>query len=184
MALPKTTHDRIKDNASTYCKDEALGSREDCSYCMQDYIAGATAENERAQTGIDLLKSMVLEFGGAAEVSDKDYDKNLIKKCKAFLQQWNAGKDIAFKGSIFTEPVPGIALGRISPEARELLDTIMEQWEAHYKTVKTDTYEPTFYGFAYWLVRWSGLIKPMPKNEPMPEGCPYCGSPECTSDHK
>ena len=120
---------------------------------------------------------------------------------KTALQQWNAGKEgeakklhsgnkhqwqddwdmdeqgelneeTKFEGSVITEPVPGIALGCISPEARDLLDTIMEKWEDHYKTVKTDTYEPTHYGFAYWLVRWSGLIQPAAITD---RPCPHCG---------
>lgn len=57
------------------------------------YIAGATAEHDRAQRGIDLLQKMVNEFIGAAEMSDKDYDKQLIKKAKAFLEQWK-GKEV------------------------------------------------------------------------------------------
>jgi hypothetical protein len=68
-----------------------------------------------------------------------------------------------FKGSNFITPAPGIMIGCISPEARDLLDTIMEHWEKHYTELKTmhgDKYEPSFYGFAYWLVRWSGLIQP------------------------
>lgn len=75
----------------------------------------------------------------------------------------NAFKPIQeFKGSELSEPATGIILGCISPEARDLLDTIMEHWEkyyADYKQLKNNT-EPTFYGFAYWLVRWSGLIQP------------------------
>lgn len=114
--------------------------------------------------------------------------KEDVIKGRETLQQWNAGKETKFEGSVISEPAPGISLGCISPEARDLLDTIMEQWEKHYRSMKEmhgDAMpETTFYGFAYWLVRWSGLIRPMPKNESMPDGCPYCGSPECTSDHK
>lgn len=50
----------------------------------------------------------------------------------------------------------------ISPEAKDLLDAIMEAWEEHYEEVKkrNPVYTPSYYSFAYWLVRWSGLIKP------------------------
>lgn len=72
-----------------------------------------------------------------------------------------------FKGSEFSEPAPGITLGCISPEARDLLDTIMEEWGKHYDSFKHNislangnTTEPSIYMFAYWLVRWSGLIQP------------------------
>jgi hypothetical protein len=72
-----------------------------------------------------------------------------------------------YQGSSFTEPATGIVLGCISPEARKLHDTIMEHWEEHYKDLKDmhgNAYEPTIYGFAYWLVRWSNLIQPINNN--------------------
>jgi len=55
-----------------------------------------------------------------------------------------------------------ITLGCITPEARDLLDTIMEKWEKHYASMKESNpnHEPSYYGFAYWLVRWSGLVQP------------------------
>ena len=66
------------------------------------------------------------------------------------------------EGSEFRR-IGNITLGCITPEARELLDTIMEHWESHYAALKKmhgQDYEPSFYGFAYWLVRWSGLVEP------------------------
>ncbi len=55
-----------------------------------------------------------------------------------------------------------VAIGCISTEARDLLDTIMDQWEQHIDQIHKHTpdYEPTPYGMAYWLTRWSGLIQP------------------------
>ena len=49
----------------------------------------------------------------------------------------------------------------ISQEAKELLQKIMEEWSIHVEQTKdlTPQYEESIYGFAYWLVRWSGLIK-------------------------
>lgn len=66
-----------------------------------------------------------------------------------------------FAGSVFSQPAPGITLGCISPEANELLDTIMKAWDECYPELqKTAPHaETTFYGFAYWLVRWSGLVQ-------------------------
>jgi hypothetical protein len=55
-----------------------------------------------------------------------------------------------------------VTLGCISPEARDLLDKIMGEWEIHLAEMKKqqgENYEPSYYGFAYWLVRWSGLIR-------------------------
>lgn len=66
-----------------------------------------------------------------------------------------------YKSSEFTKVTENITLGCITPEARELLDVIMEKWEDHYKNLKENyNHEPSFYGFAYWLVRWSNLIQP------------------------
>ena len=55
-----------------------------------------------------------------------------------------------------------VTIGCISPDARDLLDTIMEHWEKHYSDLKEmfPDKAPDYYGFAYWLVRWSGLIQP------------------------
>jgi len=57
----------------------------------------------------------------------------------------------------------GITIGCITPEARDLLQNIMDEWEKHLKELKKvhgKNYEPEYYGFAYWLVRWSGLVQP------------------------
>jgi hypothetical protein len=78
-----------------------------------------------------------------------------------------------YEGSVFNSPIEGVTLGCISPEARDLLDTIMEQWEKHYEGIKLnitmatsgEQTEPSIYMFAYWLVRWSGLIQPVSQNE-------------------
>lgn len=56
-----------------------------------------------------------------------------------------------------------VTLSCISPEARELLDAIMEAWDTHYahhQEFHKGKHTPDYYGFAYWLVRWSGLIQP------------------------
>lgn len=86
-----------------------------------------------------------------------------IKALKGEVAEVKSG----FTSSVFSEPAEGIMLGCISPEARELLDTIMASWEPHYEELKknNENYEPSFYGFAYWLVRWSGLIQPEPPTQ-------------------
>lgn len=56
-----------------------------------------------------------------------------------------------------------VTVGCISPEARDLLDGIMDEWREHWKNLPAD-HRPRnpddVNGFAYWLVRWSGLIQP------------------------
>lgn len=89
--------------------------------------------------------------------------KEFIKKTPCTSPAAEQPHDGDFQGSVFSQPSPGVTLGCISPEARDLLDTIMAAWESHFKGLKEthgDHYDPTFYGFAYWLVRWSGLIQP------------------------
>ncbi len=70
------------------------------------------------------------------------------------------------KGSTFKRVGP-ITLGCISTEARDLLDVIMEDWEKHnMKRLKLfPGKRASIYGFAYWLVRWSGLVRPSDKTE-------------------
>lgn len=56
-----------------------------------------------------------------------------------------------------------VALCCISPEARDLLGRIMDEWREHWKVLPEDHRVPDpddVYGFAYWLVRWSGLVQP------------------------
>ena len=66
-------------------------------------------------------------------------------------------------------PIEGtnIILSCITPEARDLLDRIMSAWVEHetgmteYAKQRGVHYgEISHYGFAYWLVRYSGLIEP------------------------
>ena len=61
-----------------------------------------------------------------------------------------------------------VTIGCISPEARDLLDIIMNEWEKHNKErLKLfPRKRASIYGFAYWLVRWSGLIQPA-SNKPV-----------------
>ena len=68
-----------------------------------------------------------------------------------------------YKGSRFVK-TKNITIGCISSEARDLLTTIMDEWEKHLeelKKMKGKKYKPSYYGFAYWLVRWSGLVRPI-----------------------
>jgi len=68
-----------------------------------------------------------------------------------------------YKGSNFVHVGRGITLGCITPEARELLDTIVEAHKKHYdsmieKVLECETPDDA-YGAFYWLVRWSGLVQ-------------------------
>ena len=62
--------------------------------------------------------------------------------------------------------IPGTAISVccMNPEYRDCLDRAMEEWKKHRKTlpkkINGKRYEPGIYGFAYWLIRWSGLVKP------------------------
>jgi hypothetical protein len=71
-------------------------------------------------------------------------------------------KKKSFCGSENKRITSNITLSGISPEARTLLNKILEEWEKH----KTELHKlfphqrETVYGFAYWLIRYSGLVKP------------------------
>lgn len=68
------------------------------------------------------------------------------------------------EGTEMKKVAPGVALTCISPAARNLLDTIMEEYKKHYadlKEVNPDAVTPDqVYGPFYWLCRYSGLIQP------------------------
>ena len=66
-----------------------------------------------------------------------------------------------YEGS-YTTHVGPIAIACISEDARALIDKIMAEWEPFERQLR-ETWpdkEITFYQFAYWLVRHSGLIQP------------------------
>ena len=65
------------------------------------------------------------------------------------------------EGSQTRHVTPRIVITTMSPEARELLDTIMEAWAGEEQAYRASNpgREPSIYGFAYWLCRYSGLIQ-------------------------
>lgn len=67
--------------------------------------------------------------------------------------------DAAFAGSRVMETGP-VSIACMSPEARDLLDTIMDAYRKHYNA-ETHTASPDdVYQFTYWLCRYSGLVRP------------------------
>lgn len=84
-----------------------------------------------------------------------------------------SSKDNLGPGTSVSEPIPGVMLACISPEAEGLLDRTMEAWKTHKAklpetiTVGSETWNPreSVYGFAYWLIRWSGLVKPADRSK-------------------
>jgi hypothetical protein len=62
-----------------------------------------------------------------------------------------------------------ISIGCITPEARGLLERIMDKWKAlqYHDFSKPNDPEGSHYAFAYWLVRYSGLIQPTSQSEPI-----------------
>lgn len=71
---------------------------------------------------------------------------------------------MSYQGTVINRVNKQIAIGCISPEARDLLDRTMEEWKKHKKqlpkTLMGKRYRPGVYSFAYWLIRWSGLVQP------------------------
>jgi hypothetical protein len=58
----------------------------------------------------------------------------------------------------------------MAPEARSLLDQAMTGWaeqkKALPKTLGGKRYRPSIYSFAYWLIRYSGLVHPAGRTIP------------------
>lgn len=101
-----TTQERIKADAEAYAEKENSAYVND----YNGYIAGATAEHDRAQVVVDALEAVKRTLNWVENSDELD----IIRKA---LEQWKSGKG------------------------------------------KEET-------------------------KPEPEGCPYCGSATCTSDHK
>jgi len=67
---------------------------------------------------------------------------------------------MTFKGSSFKHLQKDgvrITLGCITPEARDLLDRLCEEYE---RTRGKSIHDTDGYSALYWAVRWSGLIEP------------------------
>jgi hypothetical protein len=70
MTLPKETIERIRDEARAYTVSESHNiRREDCSFCMPDYVAGATAEAERAKVLIEALEKISRHKNGSSLIA-------------------------------------------------------------------------------------------------------------------
>lgn len=64
----------------------------------------------------------------------------------------------ANNGSSFVD-VGAVTIGCMHPEASDLLQDVMDAYRSHYNK-ETHTADPEqVYQFAYWLCRWSGLVK-------------------------
>ena len=57
-----------------------------------------------------------------------------------------------------------VAICCMKPEYRDCLERAMDEWKKHRqelpKKVGGKRYVPGIYAFAYWLIRWSGIVKP------------------------
>ena len=52
-----------------------------------------------------------------------------------------------------------IMITGVRPEQRDLLDTIMSEWEKQEAEIKAMGKEVSIYQFAYWLIRYSNLVE-------------------------
>lgn len=81
------------------------------------------------------------------EIHHDDYNdrRNVRWFCRKHHMEWHINQEI------FTE------LGGMDAERRGMLNGIMQRWAEHVAAFKAThpTYEPSFYGFAFWLVMWS-----------------------------
>lgn len=68
-----------------------------------------------------------------------------------------------------TVKIGRVTLNCMKPEDRDCLDRAMAEWKAHKKQlpkkIGDKRYVPGIYGFAYWLIRWSGLVQPTDKRK-------------------
>ena len=98
---------------------------------------------------------------------DDDYSIILSRRGAEQLRDWLCQQlgPPPFEGSRNLECGP-VTLGCISPEARDLLERVMDEWRKHVENQEQFLPEHLWqdaddaYGFAYWLIRWSGLVRP------------------------
>jgi len=91
MTLPQEIEKQISDREDDLVKDMKTDNDRNIGYYQgfcDGHHVGATEWAGKAKPVLDLLEKMVEEFTGAAEMSDKDYDKELIKKSKAAIAKY------------------------------------------------------------------------------------------------
>jgi len=104
---------------------------------------------------------------------DGDNGENLMFEMDAFFEMMDLNKKyVEEKSKEFagtgTQITPlgntGISIGCMKRDYRDCLDKSMEEWKKHKKTLPKKVlgkqYRSGVYAFAYWLIRWSGLVKP------------------------
>lgn len=64
----------------------------------------------------------------------------------------------------------------IAPTHSDCLERAMEEWKKHKaelpKRLGGKRYVPGIYAFAYWLIRWSGIVQPTAAKSPNGAGEP------------
>lgn len=67
-------------------------------------------------------------------------------------------------GNSFKNIASGITMMQFTPDYRDTMDKALEQYDEFKKEMKV---QPTdqVYSFAYWLFRYSGLIRPSNQND-------------------
>lgn len=111
-----TPQERIKADAETEFKSAKIEWSEAYALGRHDgYIAGATAEYERAQVLVDALQALI-DFQGPTMVNWQ-----VIKNAKKALQQWNEGKEVEKCAGLPPLPEP------------ILTDEDVKEWEAEQK---------------------------------------------------
>jgi hypothetical protein len=69
---------------------------------------------------------------------------------------------LGLEGTISRRAGP-VSINCMAPDYRDCLDRVMEEWELHKKDLRKvygKSIRPSHYAFAYWLIRWSGLVQP------------------------
>jgi hypothetical protein len=99
MALPQTTQDRIENESEVFTNKYMNGkvNTHEFAIIQDGYIAGATAENSRAQPMADALEAFILWQGPTLE------NWLVMKQACEALQQWKDGKGKEVEPESFKE---------------------------------------------------------------------------------
>lgn len=66
----------------------------------------------------------------------------------------------AIDGSRVLNPSRAVAIACMAPEARDLMDNIIDAYKEHYDAKMHSSSPEQVYQFTYWLCRYSGLVRP------------------------
>lgn len=120
----------------------------------QVWVRGMTCtyanEIRRVIAGVDFTERLI---GLKNENNEQEYE---WVRCENVRDVQSPPVD----GTRVLNPSPNVAIACMAPEARDLMDTIIDAYKEHYDAKLHSSSPEQVYQFTYWLCRYSGLVRP------------------------